>query len=87
MCQTVPNYMVYSILVVLLYRLQPITTDPISKMHEKSLARILFSQLCQCRRLPKLPKSSLTRVTERQTDAGGATIASYIMVVSTVALF
>ena len=74
-----PNYMVNSIVVVFFYRLQPITTDLISKMHEKSLALTLFSKLCQCRGLPKLPENCLTHETERQTDAGGATITSYIM--------
>ncbi len=74
--------MVNSIVVVFFYQLQPITTDLISKMHEKSLgigALTLFSKLCQCRGPPKLPKTSLTHETERQTDAGGATITSYIM--------
>ena len=46
-------------------------------MHEKSLALTLFSSLCQCR---GLPKTSLTHVAERQTDAGGATITSTIVV-------
>ena len=71
--------MVNSIVVVFFYRLQPITTDLISKMHEKSLALTLFSKLCQCRDSPKLPKTSLIYVKERQTDAGGATITSYII--------
>ncbi len=71
-----PNYMVNSIIAVFFYRLQSITTDLISKLHEKSP---LFSKLCQCRGPPKLPKTSLTDATERQTDAGGATITSYIM--------
>ena len=72
--------MVNLMVVVFFYRLQPITTNLISKLHEKSLALTLFSKLCQCRGLPKLPKTSLTHVTERQTHAGGATITSYIMV-------
>ncbi len=63
--------MVNSIVVVFFYRLQPITTDLISKMHEKSLSLTLFSKLCQCSGPPKLPKTSLTHETERQTDAGG----------------
>ncbi len=71
--------MVNSIVVVFFYRPQPITTDLISKMHEKSLALTLFSKLCQCKGQPKLPKTSLAHETERQTDAGGATITSYIM--------
>ena len=71
--------MMNSLVVVFIYRLQPITTDQISKMHEKSRALALFSKLCQCRGLPKLPKTSLTHETERQTEAGGTTITSYIM--------
>ncbi len=71
--------MANSIVVVFFYQLQPVTVDLISKMHEQSLALALFSKLCQCRGLPKLPKTSLTHETERQTDAGGATITSYIM--------
>ncbi len=78
-----PTYMVNSIVVVFFYRLQPITTDLISKMHEKSLALTLFSKLCQCKGPPKLPKTSLTHEPERQTDAGDATITSYIMTTST----
>ncbi len=62
--------------VVFFYRLQPITTNVISKLHEKSLKLTLLSKLCQCR---VLPKTNLTHVTVRQTDSGGATIASYIM--------
>ncbi len=46
-------------------------------MHEKSLALTLLTKLSPCR---GLPKTSLTHVTERQTDAGGATITSYIMI-------
>ncbi len=57
--------MVNSIVVVFFYRLQPITTDLISKLHEKSLALTLFSKLCQCRSLPKLPKASRTHVTSK----------------------
>ena len=45
-------------------------------MNEKYLALTLFSKLCQCRGPPKLPKTSLTHETERQTEAGGATITS-----------
>ena len=74
-----PNYMVNSIVAVFFYQLQPITTNLISNLHEKSLALTLFSKLWQYRGLPKLPKTSLTHVTERQTDAGGATITSYIL--------
>ncbi len=74
-----PNYMVNSIVVMIFYRLQPITTDLISKLHEKSLALALVSKFCQRRGPPKLPKTSQTHETERQTDAGGATITSYIM--------
>ncbi len=56
--------------------------DLISKMHENSRALTLFSDLFQCRGPPKLPKTSLTHETEWQTDAGGATITSYIVVLS-----
>ena len=79
-----PNYIVNSIVVMFFYRLQPITTNlVILKLHEKSLALTTpFSNLCQCRGLPKLPKTSLTHKTERQTEIGGATIASYIMEVT-----
>ena len=72
--------MVNSIVAVFFYRLQLITTDLSSKMHEKSLALTLFSKLCKCRGPPKLPKTSLTHEIERQTDAGDATITSYIMI-------
>ena len=74
-----PNSMANSIVEVFFYRPQSNTTDLISKMHEKSLALTVFSKLCQCRGLPNLPKTSLTHETKRQTDAGGATISSYIM--------
>ena len=46
---------------------------------KKSLALTLFSKLCQCIGPLKLPKTSLPHETERQPDAGGATITSYIM--------
>ena len=75
-----PNYVVNSIVVVLFYRLQPITTALISKLHKKSLALTLFNKLCLCRGQSKLTKTSLTHDTERQTDAGSGTInTSYIM--------
>ncbi len=77
--KTVPNYILNSVIAVFFYRQQPISTDQISKMHEKSHALTLLSKLCQSRGLPKLPKASLTHITERQTGAGGTTIASYIM--------
>ncbi len=83
-CPTVPNCMVNSIVVLFFYRLQPITTDLISKMHEKSVALTLFSILCHRKGPPKVPKTSLTHETERQTDACGATITSYIYVCKNV---
>ena len=69
--------MANSIVVVFFYRLQPITTDLISKMHEKSLHRLYLVSSASAEL--KLPKTSLTQIAERHTDAGGTTIVSYIM--------